>query len=108
MSKRSFKDIEQFIKNAAEAHEPAFDEEAWKKMELLLDKEKDRKKPFAFWWLLPLVIAGAAVSYFAFTKNEQKDNQPEIAVQKNNDPAKENSNSTVIDTDKNSNRLSKR
>lgn len=107
MSKRSFKDIEQFIKNAAEAHEPAFDEEAWNKMELLLDKDKGKKRPFAFWWLLPLLIAGTVVSYFAFNKNDLKDNQPEIAVQKNNDPAKENSSRTTVDADENSKQVDK-
>ena len=107
MSKRSFKDIEQFIKNVAEAHEPAFDEEAWKKMELLLDKEKDSKRPFAFWWLLPLLIGGAVVSYFAFNKNESKDNQPEIVVQRNNDSGKKNYNNTTVDIDKNSKQVDK-
>jgi Outer membrane protein beta-barrel domain len=103
MSKRSFKDIEQFIKNAAEANEPAFDEQSWNKMEALLDKDKDNKKPFAFWWLLPLLIAGAGVSYFAFNKNEIKDDKHEITVQKNNDPAKENTNNKTVNVNKNLN-----
>ena len=101
MNKRSFKDIEQLIKNAAEAHEPAFDEEEWKKMEVLLDKENDTKKPFAFWWLLPLLIGGAVISYFAFNKDKIKDNPQEIAVQKNNDPAKENINFNTVEVNKN-------
>lgn len=107
MSKRSFKDIEEFIKNAAEAHEPAFDEDAWKKMEVLLDKEKDNKKLFAFWWLIPLLIGGAVVSYFVFNKNESKDNQPEIAFQKNVEPAKKNLKITADVSDKNSKQLDK-
>lgn len=101
MSKRSFKDIEQFIINAAEAHETAFDEEAWKKMEVLLDNEKDRKKPFALWWLVPLLIAGAVISYFAFNKNEIKHDTQQITVQKNNHPAKENINKNTVDVNKN-------
>lgn len=101
MSKRSFKDIEEFIKNAAEAHEPAFNEQSWNKMEALLDKENNRKKPFAFWWLLPVLIGGAVISYFALNKNEPKDNQQQIAVQEKNDPAKENSNINTVDVNKN-------
>ena len=81
MNKKSFKDIEQIIINAAEANEPAFDEQSWKKMEVLLDKQNSRKKPFAFWWLVPLLIGGAVISYFAFNKSEPKDNQHQIAVQ---------------------------
>lgn len=75
MSKRSFNEIEQAIKAAAEAHEPAFDEQSWKKMEALLDKEKDRKKPVIFWlWILvPLLIGSGLISYFAF--NNEKDEQ---------------------------------
>jgi len=48
MSRKSFKDIEEIIKAAAGAHEPPFEEASWKKMEMLLDKEKDRRRPF-FW-----------------------------------------------------------
>ena len=58
MSKKSFNEIEDTIRQVLEANEPAFKEEAWEKMEALLDKDKDRKKPFPFWlWLfLPLLI----------------------------------------------------
>ena len=85
MSKKSFNDIEQAIKAAAEAHEPAFDEQAWKKMEALLDKEKDRKKPFIFWmWLLlPLLIGAGAISYFTFNNSAADKGQKNITSQKN-------------------------
>lgn len=98
MSKRSFKDIEQFIKNAAEVGEPAFDEESWNKMEALLDKE-GTKKPFAFWWLLPVLIGAGIISYFALNKNEPKDEKQAITVQKNNDPVKESI--KTVDVNKN-------
>ena len=35
MSKKSFNHIEQIIKNASEANQPAFEEQAWEKMEAL-------------------------------------------------------------------------
>ncbi len=100
MSKKSFSDIEQIIKNAAEAHEPAFDEQSWKKMEVLLDKEKDRRRPFIFWlwWLVPLLIGAGVVSYFTFNKSE---NENEITVQKNDNSAGEKIKNNSLDADKN-------
>jgi len=61
MSKKSFKDIEEIIKAAAGAHEPPFEEASWKKMEMLLDKEKDRRKPF-FWIFRFALLAGLILS----------------------------------------------
>jgi hypothetical protein len=100
MSKKSFEDIEQIIKNAAEANEPAFDEKSWKKMEAMLDKETDSRRPVAFWlwWLLPLLIGGSVVSYFILNKNN---NQQKIATLKNDDPAKENIKSNAVDINNN-------
>lgn len=85
MSKKSFNEIEQAIKKAAEAHEPAFDGQSWEKMEALLDKEKDRRKPIAFWlwWLLPLLVGAGLVSYFVFAKGEQEKKQQDTVIQKN-------------------------
>ena len=45
MNKRSFKDIEEEMKQLANAYEAPFDEQAWVSMEALLDKDKDRKRP---------------------------------------------------------------
>ena len=106
MSKSSFNEIEQAIKDAAEAHELAFDEQAWKKMEVLLDKEKDRKRPIFFWlWLLvPGLLLSGLVSYFVFNDvDKTKPHQP-VAVVKIDKPATENvtdnkASSTVSETD---------
>lgn len=75
MSKKSFKDIEQIIRNAAEANIPAFDETAWAKMEALLDKEEDRRRPFFFWfwWLLPLLIGAALIGRYALNNNNNNE-----------------------------------
>ena len=98
MSKKSFNDIEQAIKTAAEAHEPAFDEQAWKKMEALLDKDKDRKRPFIFWvwWLLPFLIGAGTISYFVFNNNSINKDQINIAAQKNEstNPAQQKENTS--------------
>ena len=99
MSKRSYNDIERIIKNAAEANEPAFDELAWQKMEILLDKEKERKRPFIFWWwLMPLLIVAGLGGYFILNNQTNFNNQPVTSV-KNNIP------STVINTNKNSSEI---
>lgn len=92
MSKRSFNEIEQAIKHAAEAHEPAFDEASWEKMEALLDKDKDRRRPLVFWiwWLLPLLIGAGVVSYFVFTGSGKEKKQHEVVIQKNDEPGAEN------------------
>ena len=101
MSKKSFSDIEQIVKNAAEAYEPAFDEQAWKKMEVLLDKEEDRRRPFIFWlwWLLPLLIGAGVVSYFTFNKSG---NENKITVQKNENAAGEKIKNNSLHADKKS------
>lgn len=105
MSKKSFSDIEQAIKNAAEAYEPAFDEQAWKKMEALLDKEKDRKRPFIFWlwWLIPILLGAGVIGYFTMkeSKNEtvpayQKNALP--VYNKTNNIPEVNGNNTSIST----------
>jgi hypothetical protein len=81
MSIKQFKDIEQFIKNEAEGYEPPFEEEAWKKMEVLLDKDRDRKKPFFwFWWLLPVLIVGSVGGYLIFNAKPGKNKTHENIV----------------------------
>ena len=94
MSKKSFNDIEQAIKAAIEAHEPAFDEQAWKKMEALLDKEKDRKRPFIFWmwWLLPFLIGAGTISYFVFNDESTNKELTNITAQKKESTGAENKN----------------
>jgi Outer membrane protein beta-barrel domain len=101
MSKKSFSDIEQIVKNAVEAYEPAFDEQAWKKMETLLDKEEDRRRPVVFWlwWLLPLLMGAGVLSYFTFNKGEKEN---ELTIQKNDNPAGEKTKNNAAGADKNS------
>lgn len=84
MSKKSFDEIEQSIRTAAAANEPAVDEAAWKKMESLLDKDTDRKRPVVFWlwWLLPLMIGTGILGYFTLSNNaNNKINEQPIATQ---------------------------
>ena len=74
MSKKSFDHIENRIREAAENSEPAFDEFAWSKMEALLDKEKDNKRRYIFWWiLLPLLFVSAGGTYLFFKNKPLKE-----------------------------------
>lgn len=58
-------ELDKIINDAASQHHPAYDDEAWDKMQVLLNKhmpqKKDRRKPFIF-WLLFLLLGGAAVT----------------------------------------------
>ena len=63
-NKKQFEYIENKIKQAAENSQQAFDEQAWDKMEVLLDKEEKKRRPFFWWWfVLPLFVAGTWGTY---------------------------------------------
>ncbi|MDE3235269.1 MAG: hypothetical protein KGO81_04880 [Bacteroidota bacterium] len=66
MNELNDKHIEQLLKEAAGKYEPDLPEEAWSKMNVLLDAHFSKKKRrFIFWWwLLPgLLIATAGIYY---------------------------------------------
>ena len=56
------------IQQAADNHHPAYDEQAWAKMEKLLNKhlpqKKDDKRRIIFFLLLFLLLGGAAAFLF--------------------------------------------
>ncbi|MES2848457.1 MAG: outer membrane beta-barrel protein [Bacteroidota bacterium] len=62
-SKKQFDHIEERIKQAAENNLPAFDEKGWQLMEAKLDNENKKRRPFLWWIVLPLLIAGAWGGY---------------------------------------------
>ncbi len=81
MSQKSFEDIENKIKEAAANSEPAFDEQAWLKMELLLNKEARKKRRFFIWWRygLPILLMGLGLAgYWYFNNAPVVKNKPEI------------------------------
>ena len=51
----SFEELDKKIRDAADMHQPSYNEKAWTKMEHLLDKhlpqKKDHKKRFIFWMM---------------------------------------------------------
>ena len=93
MNKRSFKDIEEEMKQLANAYEAPFDEQAWVSMEALLDKDKERKRPpfFWFWWLLPIVVAGVAGGYYLYT-NYKANNEHAYVLSKTKSTVSNNKN----------------
>ncbi|MBC8035136.1 MAG: outer membrane beta-barrel protein [Chitinophagaceae bacterium] len=75
MNKRQFDNIESRIREAAENVSPSFNEEDWKAMNTLLDREfpeKCRRKAI-FFWLWPLVaLTVAGSSYIIFTSGSDQ------------------------------------
>jgi hypothetical protein len=103
MSKEEqFEHIENKIKQAIMDEQPAFDEKAWLKMEILLDKEEKKRRPFFWlWFLVPLLLLGSGGAYYLYNKNLNT-NYPENIVQttneKSNVPASQNLISTEGET----------
>jgi hypothetical protein len=67
MNDMNFENIDKLIIEASKnVSQPAFDHEAWDKMDQLLDKEFGKKKRrFLFWWwLLPIALGGGLSAYY--------------------------------------------
>jgi hypothetical protein len=78
-----FDNFDKKIKEAAEQHHPAYDENAWRKMENLLNQhlpqQKDRRRFFLLALTILLVGGGA---FFLLSKPQAKNS--DLAVQQNN------------------------
>lgn len=46
-----------------------FNEEAWQRMEQLLDGDKKRRRFVLWWWLLPLLLVGGGTAMYLHNKN---------------------------------------
>ncbi len=81
-----FEELDNKIREAADNHHPAYDENAWSGMEKLLDKhmpdEKDNRKRMIFFLLLFLVLGGAGFWLFSnkpwMENNKQAKTKTEI------------------------------
>src|SRR5690348_5598541 len=58
-NKKPFEYIEDKIRQAAESGQVSYGPPEWEKMEALLDKKEKRRRPFLWWFILPLIIAGS-------------------------------------------------
>ncbi len=70
MKEKPFDHIEARIKDAANSSMPAYDEQSWEKMELLLDKEKKRRFPF-WWYLFPILLGIGFTGYLLYAPNSK-------------------------------------
>ncbi len=70
MKEKPFDHIEARIKDAANSSMPAYDEQSWEKMELLLDKEKKRRFPF-WWYFFPIVLGIGFAGYLLYAPNSK-------------------------------------
>lgn len=100
-SEKHYKYIEDKIKDAANEADYAFDESSWKKMEILLDKNKDKRRPF-FWIISTLLLGGlilvSAIVYQSGFRNKQSKNTVEQARKKSD--SKENTHQLNVAADK--------
>lgn len=96
-----FEEFDKKIKEAAENHHPAYDEQAWAKMNKLLDKhmpeKEERRRRFAWLFFLLFLAGGAGVFYgvqslvssnsavpsFSSSRNGSGELVPDIAKDKN-------------------------
>ncbi len=75
-SKKPFDYIDEKIKEAADKYQPAFNELAWKALEEKLDYDKKKHRPFLWWFVLPLLVAGSWGIYYKFNNAENLKENP--------------------------------
>ena len=82
MDKRQSDNIEDRFRQAADNFTPPLNEEAWKRMEVLLDKDPKKRKPFIWWWMLGLLflVTGSAVLYHYLHTGENKSLKKEAVI----------------------------
>ncbi|MGF2414665.1 porin family protein [Ferruginibacter sp.] len=93
-------EIDKIVKDAANQHHPPYDDTAWGKMEVLLDKhlpqKKDKKRPFIF--LLSFLLLGSALFFIIqSTQNNNSTNSAASADEKK--PGNLNKPNSVLATD---------
>ena len=83
-SERQYSDIENKIIEAASGSDYPFDEASWKKMELLLDKRKDKHRPF--FWIFTVMVLGVLIlgGAYVYKNNSHKNNLPVANKQTDN------------------------
>ena len=72
----SFEELDKKIRDAADMHQPSYNEKAWTKMEHLLDKhlpqKKDHKKRFIFWMIAFLISTSSLLIWLNRDLGEDK------------------------------------
>lgn len=73
MSDKQFDPLDHRFRQAAEQFDPPHNPEDWVAMEKLLDKKKDRKRPFFFWWITDAFMV-CMLLIFIYQMDKAKDN----------------------------------
>lgn len=70
-----FEEFDDNLRDAAEHHHPAYTEEAWGKMNKLLDKhlpqKKKRRRGF-FWWIFLPLLCGGGITWYVVTQGKDR------------------------------------
>src|SRR5687768_5194423 len=100
MSKKQFEHIENKFREAAENFQPSLNQGAWERMEVLLDKEVNRKpRPGGFWFTsLLLLIIGGGLGIYLVTQNQTR--KQDVMVMKTASPENNITNNTTAKKDK--------
>ncbi|MEJ7830949.1 MAG: hypothetical protein WKF91_22275, partial [Segetibacter sp.] len=72
-------DFDMKARKASEEIFPGFENEAWDKMEILLDKhlpQKKEKRRFFFWWFAALIPVALITGYFLISQPATETNDP--------------------------------
>lgn len=85
MQDEEMDNMDELIKAASESYHPLYDDKAWEKMEVLLDKhlpqkKEDRKKPLAYFLLL-VIIAVAVFFAMLYPWNKKGDQLVSTTIQ---------------------------
>ncbi|MBE7172145.1 MAG: hypothetical protein INR73_16275 [Williamsia sp.] len=89
MDKRQSEHIEDRFRQAADHLVPPFNDEAWNKMELLLDKDQKKRRPFIWWWMFALLLlAGGTAGIYYYRGSDAQEgkdmlSQKPVLVQSN-------------------------
>ena len=72
MNKEQFEHIETKFREAAENFHPEVNPRAWEKMEALLDRQDDKRRPAGIWWygLFLLLLTGGLGTYIYFSRED--------------------------------------
>ncbi|MFN8250314.1 MAG: hypothetical protein U0V75_00435 [Ferruginibacter sp.] len=80
------KELDNLINDAANQHHPPYDDEAWSKMLVLLDKhlpeKKDRRRPVIFWLVFLLLGGGITLGILQPWNNHKEDERSLAALEK--------------------------
>ena len=90
MNKEQFEHIETKFREAAENFHPEVNPQGWEKMEALLDRHDDKRRPIGIWWygLFLLLLTGGLGTYFYISRESSPAIMQHTTADKNADKKK--------------------